>query len=75
MLGAFKPEIRATSLGIIYALGVTLFGGFAQLIVVGLWHWSGSFYAPAWYVMVCGVISLLGIALFKEADQGPSRTA
>jgi MHS family proline/betaine transporter-like MFS transporter len=47
ILEAFKPEVRATSLGIIYALGVTIFGGFAQLIVSALWRMSGSFYAPA----------------------------
>ncbi|MFM0266774.1 hypothetical protein [Paraburkholderia sediminicola] len=51
ILEAFKPEVRATSLGIIYALGVTIFGGFAQLIVSALWRMSGSFYAPAWYVL------------------------
>jgi len=66
ILEAFRPEVRATSLGIIYALGVTIFGGFAQFIVSGLWRMSGSFYAPAWYVLACGVVSLAGIALFKE---------
>jgi MFS family permease len=66
ILEAFRPEVRATSLGIIYALGVTIFGGFAQFIVSGLWRLSGSFYAPAWYVLVCGVVSLVGVALFKE---------
>jgi MFS transporter, MHS family, proline/betaine transporter len=43
ILEAFRPEVRATSLGIIYALGVTIFGGFAQFIVSGLWRMSGSF--------------------------------
>lgn len=69
ILRAFNPEVRATSLGIIYALGVTLFGGFAQLIVIGLWHWSGSFYAPAWYVMGCSAISTLGVALFDSHSE------
>ncbi|MFM0207649.1 MFS transporter [Paraburkholderia sediminicola] len=67
ILEAFKPEVRATSLGIIYALGVTLFGGFAQLIVSALWRMSGSFYAPAWYVLACGLVSFAGVVLFKEA--------
>lgn len=70
ILEALQPEIRATSLGIIYALGVTLFGGFAQLIVSGLWHLSGSFYAPVWYLLPCGAISFVGLMLFKEADRG-----
>jgi MFS family permease len=67
ILEALRPEVRATSLGIIYALGVTVFGGFAQLIVSALWRWSGSFYAPAWYVLACGLVSLAGLALFAEA--------
>jgi len=62
--------VRATSLGVIYALGVTIFGGFAQFIVSGLWRMSGSFYAPAWYVLACGVIGLIGVALFKETGEG-----
>ena len=67
ILEAFRPEVRATSLGIIYALGVTIFGGFAQFIVSGLWRMSGSFYAPAWYVLACGLVSFAGVVLFKEA--------
>ncbi|MBN3856358.1 MFS transporter [Paraburkholderia sp. Ac-20340] len=66
ILEALRPEVRATSLGIIYAVGVTLFGGFAQLAVGALWRATGSFYAPAWYVLGCGVVSLIGLALFQE---------
>jgi MFS transporter, MHS family, proline/betaine transporter len=66
ILEALRPQVRATSLGIIYALGVTLFGGFAQLAVGALWRATGSFYAPAWYVFGCGLVSLVGLALFKE---------
>ncbi|WP_321856144.1 MFS transporter [Burkholderia cenocepacia] len=66
ILEALRPEVRATSLGMIYALGVTIFGGFAQLIVSALWRATGSFYAPAWYVLGGGVASLVGLALFRE---------
>jgi MHS family proline/betaine transporter-like MFS transporter len=68
ILESLRPEVRATSLGVIYALGVTIFGGFAQLIVSGLWRLTSSFYAPAWYVLACGFVSLGGLLLFKEAD-------
>lgn len=70
ILEALRPEVRATSLGIIYAVGVTLFGGFAQLAVGALWRATGSFYAPAWYVMGCGIVSLVGLALFQEKASG-----
>ncbi|WP_322015230.1 MFS transporter [Paraburkholderia sp. J12] len=68
ILEALRPEVRATSLGIIYALGVALFGGFAQLVVGALWRATGSFYAPAWYVFGCGLVGLVGLALFKEGE-------
>nr|WP_231752985.1 hypothetical protein [Burkholderia sp. TSV86] len=67
ILETLHPQVRATSLGVIYALGVTIFGGFAQLIVSALWRVSGSFYAPAWYVLGCGLASLVGLAMLKEA--------
>ncbi|VWC89924.1 MFS transporter [Burkholderia lata] len=68
ILDAFRPEVRAMSLGMIYALGVTIFGGFAQLIVGAMWRATGSFYAPAWYVLGCSAASLVGLALFAEAS-------
>ncbi|MBB3258066.1 MFS family permease [Paraburkholderia bannensis] len=70
ILEALRPEVRATSLGIIYAVGVTLFGGFAQLAVGALWRATGSFYAPAWYVLGCGIVSLAGLTLFREKASG-----
>lgn len=66
ILEALRPEARATSLGVIYALGVTVFGGFAPLIVSYVWRVSGSFYAPAWYVLGCGMVSLVGVMLFPD---------
>lgn len=66
ILDAFRPEVRAMSLGMIYALGVTIFGGFAQLIVGAMWRATGSFYAPAWYVLGCSAASLVGLALFVD---------
>lgn len=75
ILEALQPEVRATALGIIYAIGVTLFGGFAQFIVGALWRATGSFYAPAWYVLGCGCLSLLGLLLFRETPPSRSRDA
>ncbi|MBN3787277.1 MFS transporter [Burkholderia sp. Ac-20353] len=66
ILDALRPEVRAMSLGMIYALGVTVFGGFAQLIVGAMWRATGSFYAPAWYVLGCSAASLVGLMLFRE---------
>lgn len=38
ILEALWPEVRATSLGIVYPVGVTLLGGFAQLVACFLWR-------------------------------------
>lgn len=74
ILEALPACVRATSLGIIYAVGVTLFGGFAQLIVGWLWRSTGNFYAPAWYVFICTIASLIGVILFPAAKKGIGRT-
>ena len=55
----FPAEIRATAMGLVYALGVAIFGGFGQFIVTWLIAWTGSPMAPIYYVMVCSAITLL----------------
>ncbi|AOK31939.1 hypothetical protein AQ611_20815 [Burkholderia singularis] len=67
ILETLHPQVWTTSPGVIYAFCVTIFGGFAQWIVSALWHASGSFYMPAWYVPGCGLASLVGPAMLKEA--------
>lgn len=62
----FPSRVRATGLSIVYSLSVAIFGGFAQMIVTGLIKWSGSLLAPAFYVIVTMVISLIGIFMIKE---------
>lgn len=70
--GAMLPEMfprstRATGLSIAYAAGVSIFGGFAQFIVTWLIQATGNPAAPAWYVIVCGALSL--VALLFVADR------
>jgi MHS family proline/betaine transporter-like MFS transporter len=49
--------VRATSMSVTYSLGVSLFGGFAQLIAVWLIAATGSNLAPAYYVIASLVLS------------------
>ncbi|KAF7963439.1 hypothetical protein AWV80_09600 [Cupriavidus sp. UYMU48A] len=58
--------MRATGLAIIYACGVTLFGGFAQFIVTWMLSVTGNPLSPAWYVLGCGTASLLALLAFAE---------
>ncbi|MBN3005062.1 MFS transporter [Chromobacterium alkanivorans] len=66
IMEAFPRNERATCLAIVYACGVTLFGGFAQFIVTWLISVSGSPLVPAWYIMACGAASLLALLIFRE---------
>lgn len=61
MAETFPVETRATGMAISYNIGVTVFGGFAPLIVASLIQATGSKLAPAFYLMVLGVISLFAL--------------
>jgi MFS family permease len=62
----FPRRIRATGLAIVYGLGVSVFGGFAQFIATWLIGVTGSRLAPAGYVIVISLISL--VAALKSRD-------
>lgn len=62
----FPRAIRATGLSIVYCLGVSVFGGFAQFFATGLIGLTGDNNAPALYVMVCLGLTLVGLAMARE---------
>jgi MFS family permease len=61
MAETFPVETRATGMAISYNIGVTIFGGFAPLIVASLIQATGSKLAPAYYLTLLGVISLFAL--------------
>jgi MHS family proline/betaine transporter-like MFS transporter len=61
MAETFPVETRATGMAISYNIGVTVFGGFAPLVVASLIQATGSKLAPAFYLMSLGVISLFAL--------------
>ncbi|HFD3845322.1 MULTISPECIES: MFS transporter [Serratia] len=66
IVSALPRHVRATGTSMIYAFGVTLFGGSAQLIVTWLLETSGTPLAPAWYVTGMLTVSLIATLLFRE---------
>ncbi|RAS20381.1 MFS transporter [Paraburkholderia bryophila] len=62
----FPREIRATGMSVVYCLGVSIFGGFAQFFATWLIQVSGSNLAPAWYLIGCGVVSLAALPFVGE---------
>ncbi|WP_109484215.1 MFS transporter [Paraburkholderia sp. C35] len=67
----FPREIRATGMSIVYCLGVSIFGGFAQFFATWLIQLSGSTLAPAWYLIGCGVVSLMALPFVRETAGRP----
>ncbi|GAB7545159.1 MFS transporter [Cupriavidus sp. 8B] len=66
IMEAFPQRVRATGLSVIYACGVTLFGGFAQFIVTWLLSKTGNPMAPAWYLLACTAVSTLALFAFSD---------
>lgn len=57
----FPTRTRATGLAVSYNIGVTVFGGFAPLIITWLIEASGNKLAPGFYLMFCAVLSLIAL--------------
>lgn len=68
MMEAFDVTHRAAGLSIIYAVGVTVFGGFSPLAVASLMHRTHDPMTPAWYLMAAIVVSLIGLAGFPATS-------
>jgi MHS family proline/betaine transporter-like MFS transporter len=70
----FPTGTRGTGLALSYNLSVTLFGGFAPLIVTAMIAASGNKLAPSFYVMATAVISIVAIVVLagRTARRAPA---
>ncbi|MDR5736623.1 MULTISPECIES: MFS transporter [unclassified Caballeronia] len=71
----FPTRVRSTGLSIGYALGVTLFGGFAPTIVEGFIHVTGDKLAPSYYVLLAAALSGISLAIVAWRMRGSERRA
>jgi MFS transporter, MHS family, proline/betaine transporter len=62
----FPTNIRYTALSISYGFAVAIFGGFAPLISTGLIRMTGDPLAPAFYMILAGVLSLVATVFVQE---------
>ena len=58
--------IRSTGLSLIYAIGVTLFGGTTQFVVTWLLAVTHDSLVPAYYTAATSLISIVAMALLPE---------
>jgi MHS family proline/betaine transporter-like MFS transporter len=64
----FPTGVRSTGISLVYNGAFTLFGGFAPAILTWFTQTSGgSLYAPAWYVMLAAVVTLIAIPALRLA--------
>jgi MHS family citrate/tricarballylate:H+ symporter-like MFS transporter len=63
---SLPASLRAGSLGIIYALAISCFGGSAQFVVTWLIDVTGSPLAPAWYMSGALLLGLAGMIGMRE---------
>jgi MHS family citrate/tricarballylate:H+ symporter-like MFS transporter len=69
---SIPARIRAGSLGLIYALAISVFGGSTQFTVAWLTGVTHDPLAPAWYMSVCVALAL--VAMIALPETAPGRT-
>ncbi|GJG98045.1 MFS transporter [Cupriavidus pauculus] len=62
----FPTEVRSTGLSLAYNFAVTIFGGFAPLIVTWLIESTQNKLAPAYYVIAAAAISLVALTFMHD---------
>ncbi|SDV46201.1 MFS transporter [Chitinasiproducens palmae] len=67
----FPARIRASGVSIVYSVGVSVFGGFAQASAVWLIHVTGSNLAPAYYTIACILVSTVALLFVKDQTGRP----
>jgi MFS family permease len=60
---AFPQPVRSSGLGIVYSLGVTIFGGTTQFVVAWLIDWTKDPMVPAWYQIAANVAAVVAVML------------
>ena len=53
----------------IYAIGVTVFGGSCQFVVTWLLARTGNPLSPAFYMMACSAVTLLTVLTLREVRE------
>ncbi len=67
----FPTHIRNSGMSIGYNISLALFGGTAPLIAIALVQETGNKIAPAWYIMICGIVSAIALLFVKETYKKP----
>ena len=66
---AFPQSVRSSGLGIVYALGVTIFGGSTQFVVAWLIDATQNPMIPAWYQIAANIVAIIGVVLMAPHSE------
>lgn len=66
LLEMLPAGVRASGISVIYSVGVTVFGGSSQFIVTWLLAKTDNPLSPAFYMVVCGALSLAALLSLRE---------
>jgi MFS transporter, MHS family, proline/betaine transporter len=69
----FPTRVRYTALSIGYNIAVAIFGGFAPFIATFLVRSTGNNHAPAAYVIIAAVVTLVILLRTRETAFAPLR--
>ncbi|MEI9989937.1 MAG: MFS transporter [Rhizomicrobium sp.] len=67
---ALPKRVRGTIFATVYATSITVFGGPTQAFIAWLIHVTGNALAPAWYLLLMTVVSL--VAMFSLRESAPA---
>ena len=56
-------------MAILYAFGVTIFGGTTQFVVAWLIDWTKNPMVPAWYQIAASLAGIAGVALLRPHEE------
>jgi hypothetical protein len=64
----FPSAVRTSGLSIAYALGVTIFGGTAQLVFTWIIATTGDKLSWIWYIIAMSIISFIATLAIRVPD-------
>jgi MFS family permease len=68
---AFPRAVRSSGLGLVYSLGVTIFGGTTQFVVAWLIDRTQNPMVPAWYQIAANIAAIAAILLLAKPSATP----
>jgi len=64
---SFPPRMRSLTVGLVYAVAISIFGGTTQVVVAWLIHTTGQPLAPAFYRVTASAIGLIALLFLPES--------